>query len=123
MLPESSQLVDEYAETREARLALQRDVDKLNEQEKSLKAKIIQMLEQAGATAIGGHKMVVELVPKEKPVANDWDAVHKFIMENDAWDLMQKRLTDTAVRLRWEEGIILPGIQKFPYNDLSISKR
>lgn len=119
----SSELVDEYASTREQRLALARQVDKLDEKEKQLKAQLIAMLEATGATAIGGKLMIVTLVPKEKAVAKDWDAIHRYIIENDGWDIMQKRLTETAIKLRWEEGIAIPGVEKFPVNDLSISKR
>lgn len=120
---QSSQLVDEYASTREQRLALQRQVDKLDEKEKQLKAALIKMLEDSKATAIGGQLMIVTLVPKEKAVAKDWDAIHRYIISNDAWDIMQKRLTETAIKLRWDEGVVVPGVEKFPVNDLSISKR
>ena len=123
MLQDTANLVDEYADTREQRLALQRQVDKLDEKEKGLKAKLIESLVAASATAIGGQRMIVTLVPKEKPVAKDWKSLYAFIVANDAWDLLQKRLTETAVKARWEEGIVVPGVEKFPVNDLSISKR
>ena len=119
----SSILVDQYADVRERRLAMAREVDKLDTEEKQLKAQLISMLVTANATAIGGQRMIVTLVPKEKAVAEDWDLVHKYIVAEDAWDIMQKRLTETAIKLRWEEGIIVPGVAKFPVHDLSLSKR
>jgi hypothetical protein len=120
---DTSSLVDEYATVRDSRLALKRQVDKLEEQEKKLKAQIIASLIASNATAIGGRFMIVTLVAKTKPVAKVWAELYAYIKETDGWDLLQKRLTETAVALRWDEGIIVPGVEKFPVNDLSLSKR
>jgi hypothetical protein len=120
---DTSNLVDEFARTRDERLALKRQVDKLEEKEKQLKAQLIAALVAANATALGGQLMIVTLVPKVKPVAKNWAALYEYIPPNNGWDLLQKRLTETAVALRWEEGIEVPGVERFPVNDLSLSKR
>jgi hypothetical protein len=43
-------------------------------------------------------------------------------VEHGAWDIMQKRLTQTAIDLRWEDGVSIPGVEAFPVDDLSISE-
>jgi hypothetical protein len=52
---------------------------------------------------------------------NDWEEVYKYIKANDAFDLLQRRLTETAVKLRWDDGIRLPGIETLRVYDVSIS--
>jgi hypothetical protein len=123
MLSESAELVDAYIQKKAERLALQREVDKLDADEKKLKALIIEALQKNNAQAVGGHLATATLVIKDKPVARDWNQVYAYIQENDAWDLLQKRFTETAVRLRWEDGIAIPGVEKFPVADISISTR
>lgn len=116
-------LADTYYATRERRLALQREVDLIDKEEKTLKGQIIKALKEGEAKAIGGKTVTVTLKTKNVAVAADWDKIHKYIIENDAWDLMQRRLLQSGIDARWEEGVALPGIEAFPVDELSISKR
>jgi hypothetical protein len=113
---------DLYYETRELRLKMQREVDAVDKEEKKLKAEIINALKAQDTRAIGGKVVTLTLKQKDTAVAKDWAKLHAYIIENDAWDLMQKRLTQTAVDLRWADGIVVPGIEKFPVDELSYSK-
>jgi hypothetical protein len=118
-----SSKADDYLRARKARLAKQREVDELEVVEKKLKAEIIAALAASSAKAIGGQTVTLTLKTKNKPVARDWSQVYDYIKQHDAFDLLQKRLTETAVSLRWEEGEVIPGIEKFPVDDLSISEK
>ncbi len=112
-------LVTEFNDVRDERLKLQRQTDRLKEQETELK------LEVAAAIKLSGLKKVanVTYVLKVKAVAKDWEAIHAYIIENDAWDLMEKRLGQRACGERWDDKIEIPGVGKFPIDDLSIGKR
>jgi hypothetical protein len=50
-----------------------------------------------------------------KPSAEDWSAVYAFIKENDAWELLHKRLGKTFVEKYAEdhEGALPPGVKVF----------
>ena len=121
-IKELSAKVDQYVSSREARLALQREVDTLAETEKLLKDELIATLEKSGVNAVGGTTHIVKLSIKDKPTASDWVKVYAYIKKNNAFDLLQRRLNESAVEARWEEGKKIPGVTTFPVATLSISK-
>jgi hypothetical protein len=88
------------------RLELDRKSKELSKQVDSLTAEIIAQMHAAGVTEACGSRIVV----KQKAFISDWTALNEYIKEHDATDLLQKRLTETAVRLRWDDGIAIPGV-------------
>jgi len=114
--------VDLYYKTREQRLLMQKQVDNVETEEKKLKEEIIRELQASQVTSIGGQIARVTIQEKIKPIAQDWSQIHAWIKENDAFDLMQRRLTEAAVKARWEEGIKIPGVDSFTVFDLSVAK-
>jgi len=123
-LKELSAKVDLLIESREKRLKLQREVDSLSSLESSLKTELTTELKASGAAAIGGSTHIVSLGEEtNKPQAADWTKVWEYITQEQAFDLVQRRLNESAVAGRWEEGIDIPGIMKFPVQKLSINKR
>ena len=118
-ITELNQLVVEFNDVRDARLKAKRIMDKLQEKETELKLVLAAAIKVSGLGKVANVKYVLKI----KPVAKDWNAIHEYIVGNDAWDLMQKRLGEVACRERWEDGLDLPGIDKFPVDDLSIGKR
>jgi len=116
---ELMQLVTRFNNVRDERLDLQRKRDKRYESEIELKLMLVAAIKESGLQKVANVKLVLKI----KPVAKDWEAIRKYIIEHDAWDLMQRRLGDLACRERWDDGIDLPGIDKFPVDDLSIGKR
>lgn len=118
-LPE---LIDEYVQARDRRLELNRQADQCEKREAKLKKDIEDTLNGAGLVTGGGGAYRATLVSEVKPTATDWGLVQKYIIENNAFDLLQKRLTESAVKSRWEDNITIPGIVKFPVTKLSITK-
>lgn len=118
---ELARLVDAYYQKREERLALQREVDKLDTQEKEFKALIISSLRDEKITSIGGKLKRATLNTKNKPSVNNWPALYAHIRETGEFDLLQRRLTETAVQVRWEDKLVVPGVVPFPVDDLSLS--
>lgn len=102
------------------------DADKvaaaLKVEESKLKAQIIDEMLKEKITAIGGAKIRLTMTKEEVPTVKDWAKVHEFIIANDAWDLMEKRIGKLAVQGRWEEGVEVPGVEKFPRYNLSRSQ-
>jgi len=114
-----SQLVREFNDARDTRLAADRHAAKLKQVEVELKGRVIAAIKDSGLQKVANVKYQSKL----RPHAKDWNAIHTYIIENDAWDLMEKRLGVVACNLRWEEGLDLPGIEQFPVDDLSVGKR
>lgn len=115
------ELIDAWGTARTARLAEQKKVDVLEDNEKKLKAQVIAKMKAANATSMGGLKYGANRDPnKTKPVAGNWKDIYSWITANDAFDILQKRLTETAVQARLDEGIEIPGIIQMPIDDVTM---
>ena len=118
---ELAALVDAYEVTRAGRLSLEKDVKVLQSAENAHKAKIIEELQRQEVDVVGGKLLTVTLVKKIKPQAADWADLYEFIQANGAFDLLHRRLTEKAVKDRWENGEVLPGVIEVEVFDLSRS--
>lgn len=97
------------AEAREAdaeRLALDRQSKALKKKVDELSAQIISEMIKAGLSTCDGAR--IEDV--QKPYISSFSDLEGYIIEHGALDLLQKRLTESAVKLRWEDGINIPGV-------------
>ena len=48
--------------------------------------------------------------------------VYNFILRNDRFDLLQRRLSDAAVKEMWQDGQSVPGVEPFNVITVSINK-
>ena len=108
--------------TREERLALQKKVDELKALESRIKEFFIDTLPKSQATGVAGKLARVTVVQKSSPMVEDWEAFYTYVKKNNAFDLMQRRLSDTAVKERWEDGKTIPGVGVNHYVDISMNK-
>lgn len=94
----------------EERLGHDRASKKLKTTEDNLKASLIKAMQDAGLKVIETPKVYIGVTQHQKPVIMDWSLLEVWIRENNAVDMLQKRLTESAVNLRWDEGIQVPGV-------------
>lgn len=113
---------DKYYELRQKRLDAQKVVDKIQEEESALREHLINTLPKSEATGTAGKKARVTVVTSQVPQVKDWDAFYKYVKKNGAFDLMQRRLADSAVKERWESGKKVPGVESFTVVKLSVNK-
>lgn len=104
------------------RLAAQKLVDGIEAEEKALKEHIITTLPKSETTGVAGKLARVTVVSKEIPQVRDWDAFYKYVIKNKAFDMLQRRLSDTAVNARLEAGKKVDGVEIFKTVSLSINK-
>lgn len=109
-------------DVRQQRLTAQKVVDEFKEQEKLLTDHIIDNLPKGDRGAIGKHHQV-SVYTDAIPRAADWDAIYKFIKRNNAFELLQRRLSDTAVKERWDDGKQIPGVESFNVVKVSLTKK
>jgi hypothetical protein len=88
------------------RLKIQKQADKLEEEAKALTAK----LDSLGVVTGTYGRFEVERKSKPVPRTEDWTKVWAYIRENNAFDLLHKRLTETAVMARFNANEPIPGI-------------
>lgn len=113
---------DLYAEVRELRLAMQKHTDAMQEREKEIREYIINNLSKSDDTGAAGKKYRAQIVRKISPSVTDWTKVWDFVKRTGRFDLLQKRVSDTAVKDMWENGQEVPGVEKFHAVEVSITK-
>lgn len=116
-------VADLYGEARAARLTMQKEVEALEEKEKTLRAYLIDNLPKSKAEGITGKKWRATISVRTVPTAENWDSIQKYIKKNDAFDLLQRRLSPEAVTARWEAGKTIPGVGKIDVKSISLNKR
>lgn len=115
-------IVDRYQTTRNARLAMEKQAEKIKDREKELANTILSALRDAKSPVVGGTTHQVTRKVTNEPTVEDWDLFYEHIHENKAWDLLHRRVASAAVKLRWDENEEIPGVGSFPVEKLSITK-
>lgn len=118
---EMGELADLYAAKRQERIQAGKVAKKLEDEENQLKGELMNAMIKDKMAAVGGRVSVVNIKTTDEPTVTDWPKLYEFIKEHDAFDLLHRRLTGTAVKLRWEDDITVPGIGTFPVSKLTVS--
>lgn len=118
-----AKLADKWFALRAQRLAEKKVMEQTEAQEKAAKAALIQSMRDNEIGAIGGKTIIVKYETDDKPRVDDWVAVWKWAKKHDAMDIYQRRITDTAVEARWEQGEKIPGISTFPVDKLTYESK
>ena len=112
---------DRLHELRTKRLEVQKLVDQFEAEEKALKEYVIQNLPKSDTGAQGKYYRV-SVVTKVVPRVEDWDAFYKYVKKTGSFELMQRRLSDSAVAERWDAGKVIPGVDRFQAVSISLTK-
>lgn len=113
---------DRYADLKDSRLAAQKDVDKIEEEEKALKEHLIALLPKVDASGISGKHHRVTVKVKHIPTIEDPTLFYAGVAKKKAWDLLQRRLSESAVQERWDAGETIPGVGTITVYTLSLNK-
>jgi hypothetical protein len=100
----------QYDYAKAERLVADRAARDLKTKEDELYAAIVLHCNENGGAGVDMGDILVEYMATQEPVGEDWAAIHQWIVANDAMDLVHKRLTVTAVKLRWDDDVEIPGI-------------
>jgi len=113
-----AKLMQEQATFRalEAQLSAQKKViDELREE-------MIVEMQDAGTDSYKSNLGSISLLKSVVPTVTDWNLLYGYIHENDAFDLLQRRVTATAWRDRVEEiEQPIPGVESFEKSTLRIN--
>lgn len=95
---------------RKQRLALNREADLLEQQEKKLQNDLIEAMRASGDDTFTDGDDEAYLTISQEPVVTSWPKLLDYIRENDALDILQKRVTASSVKARWADNVSLPGV-------------
>ena len=116
------ELIDSVWEMRQKRLTAQREVDKLEEEEKTARAEIGVLL-RVGKLE-GGKGKLATAAFRRTTVAQvvDEEAFLKWAMKKANRDCLKVGVIGEAWRLRLAEGDAAPGVDKFTKEEVVLSK-
>lgn len=107
---ELRKLIDDWQTLDDERLAANRAAKEATTLAEQSKVRLLAELGQNNLTGAGGSHCLVEVVNKVVPTVGDWALLYQFVVDNDAWDLLQKRIGFKAAQIRWDDGVDIPGI-------------
>lgn len=105
-----------------ARLAKKKEMEELESQETELKEYIIKTLPKSKASGVAGKVARIAVANKDVQQVEDWDALFKYVKKNDAFELLQRRLSTAAVQERLDDGQQVPGVKLIKVPQVSINK-
>ena len=117
-------LVRIYMKMRAAMQDLDAQIEAIKEQQQSVKNEIKDRMRDTGVKSLRTDHGTVSLMEKTRFYTTDWDSFKKFMVEQDALDLLEKRISQTNMKLFLEEnpGAVPPGLNSDTEFDISVRK-
>lgn len=115
--------VDALYKMRAKRLEAQKMVDLSKSQEEALKQHVLANFAEITVEGARGKLASANITRRVVADVEDWDAFFSWVAKNDAWDMVQKRVNDTAYRARLDENVEVPGAVPLTVVGLSLTKR
>ena len=117
-------LADRYGELQEQVKEAGRKHEALKKELSALEEQIIQNLPK-DSTGVAGKRFRIQTVAKSRPVVdtpnNGWEPLYAFIKKTGRFDLLQRRLSEGAVKEMLEAGKAVPGITIYSYTDVKVT--
>jgi len=117
------ELALEISQIEEERLEHDRASRKLKTVEDNLRASLIKAMHDDNLTTLETDVIYIGVTQSVRPTIMSWEELEKFIREHNAVDLLQKRLTESAVKLRWDDGIQVPGVGIQTVDKVTVKQR
>lgn len=112
----ADKLVAVYIKMRDKRAALLREYEEQDEAVKSqmeiVEAKLLDLCKIVGADSLKTHHGTVIRSVKTRYWTSDWNSMHKFIMENNMPELLEKRISQSTLKQLLDENpdMMPPGV-------------
>lgn len=115
-------LVDQFKLAEADRLLADKVAELKKQHETKIKLTLISQMKLNKVGAIGGTAFSAAYTTDDQPTVKDWPKLYAHILKAKAWDLLERRVGKAAVKLRWEDGKEVPGVDRFPVDKLSFTK-
>ncbi len=97
----TEKLVRVYIKMRDARAALTADFEakdkEIKDQMEVIESHLLEVCKTAGANSIKTNNGTVIRSVKTRYWTSDWEAMHQFVRENNALELLERRVAQTAM--------------------------
>ncbi len=120
---ELGQLADIFYEMKKARLAADKVADGLKKIEVQASSLALDQMIKQEISAVGGKLLQLAVGdPQDVPSVKDWPKLHAYIKKTGNFQLLERRPSVAAFRELWDDGKVVPGVDKFPVVKLKESK-
>jgi enamine deaminase RidA (YjgF/YER057c/UK114 family) len=103
----ADQLVSIYIKMRDTKDTIKKDmeqqINEIDEQMQVVAQQILEICKETGAESIRTAHGTAYRTIKQRFWTNDWEAMHKFIRENEAMELLERRIHQTNMKQFLEE--------------------
>jgi hypothetical protein len=106
-------LISQLSDLRTEKKRLDFESRQMDPQIKAVEAKIIEAMDDQQITETRSSAGKVTLGDAVYPQVEDWDAVYKFIHDNEYYHCLEKRFAVLAYREILGQGNSVPGVQPF----------
>ena len=107
---------------REEKRNLEAQVKVIDEKLAGNETDIIEIADEMGLDRFAVGKLTFSISSNVVGNVEDWDAVHAYIKENDAFYLLQRRLSNAPYKEILDSGASLPGVVPFTKRSLNMRK-
>lgn len=114
--------IDLLFQLREERRGYEAQIRSVKEKEDALEMHLMANFDKAGLDGAKGKSAVASIKRTTVADVTDWDAFYKYISRNKAWDLLQRRASITALRARWDDKKVVPGVAPKEIEAVSLTK-
>lgn len=122
-IPKSlAQCADLAYELRERRLAIKRQMEEVEEQEKAVKEYLINNLPKSQASGVSGKVANAKIERDTVPTVTDKKKFLAHVKKTGDFDLITSSMNARAVKDRWENKKKIPGVGEFQVVKLSLTK-
>ena len=114
--------VDLLYQRRAERQALAKQLEDLKSEETELENHIFNAFGKQELRGAKGTIATASIKEDNVPTIEDWDVFFEHVKKTKSWDMLQRRLSTTAVRERWKSNKEVPGVGVFHKMSLSLTK-
>ena len=100
---------------------LSKQVNELKKRKTLLEEDLIEQMSNINMTKVAGGGLKAAISETVVPAVDDWEAVFNYIKENEAFYLLQKRISVTAYRELLITGESVPGAAPFTQVKVNVS--
>lgn len=118
-----SELVTRMVDIREERRRISSRDKELIEEWKSLEFETIARLDEQGMEKASAPAGTISINETVLPQVTDWDEFYKYIVDNDAFHMLQKRPAAAAFRELNDGGFKVGGVEPFTQRSIGLRKK
>ena len=115
-------LIDRRFILRQERMAKQKEVEALKQQERDLDDKVQQKLNEAGLERASGNIATMGINKEVVGTVENWAEFYQFVAERNFFHLLQRRLAQPGYRELLEQEGGVPGVVPTTITKLSLTK-